>query len=36
MDKNQLLALKEQQERVQDDAIDGLIGAVKQMKNGQG
>jgi hypothetical protein len=36
MDKTQLLALKEKQEKAQDDAIDDLIGTVKQMKTGQG
>jgi hypothetical protein len=36
MDKAQLMALKEKQEKVQDDAIDDLIGTVKQMKAGQG
>lgn len=36
MDKAELLALKEKQEKVQDDAIDDLIGTVKQMKTGQG
>jgi thioredoxin-like negative regulator of GroEL len=35
MDKKQLLALKEQQEQAQDEAIDDLIGAVQTMKTGQ-
>ena len=34
MDKEQLLALKQKQEKAQDDAIDDLLGAVKQMKAG--
>ena len=36
MTKEQLLALKQKQEKQQDDAIDDLLGAVKVMKNGQG
>ncbi len=36
MTKEQLLALKEEQEKKQDDALDGLIGTVRQMKAGHG
>jgi hypothetical protein len=35
MDKAELLALKNKQEEKQDEAIDDLIGVVRQMKTGQ-
>jgi hypothetical protein len=31
-----MLALKQKQEQQQEEAIDDLIGTVKQMKTGQG
>ena len=34
MDKEQLLTLKQKQEKAQDDAIEDLLGTVKQMKAG--
>lgn len=34
MDKAELLALKQKQEEKQDEAIDDLIGVVRQMKTG--
>lgn len=36
MTKQDLMLLKEKQEQKQDEAIDDLLGTVKQMKAGQG